>query len=63
MSEKKPFNDAMEHLSKIEGYPTDVNIKKLPKPLRYFGYFFISFFVITILFMIMVKILDFFGGL
>ncbi|MBS4194152.1 amino acid transporter [Lederbergia citri] len=45
MSDRKPINDAMEHMSNIEGYPTDVDLKKLPKPLRYFGYFFIGFFL------------------
>lgn len=33
MPDKKPINDAMDHMSKIEGYPADVNLKKLPKPL------------------------------
>lgn len=44
MSDKKPMNDVMEHLINIEGYPTatDVDLKKLPKPIRYLGYFFIS---------------------
>ncbi|MBM7661056.1 hypothetical protein JOC85_001828 [Bacillus mesophilus] len=27
MSEKKPINDAMEHMNSIEGFPTDVNLK------------------------------------
>lgn len=57
MTDKKPINDAMEHMSKIEGYPTDVDLKKLPKPLRYFGYFFIGFFSLSILFIIIAKIL------
>lgn len=56
MSDKKPINEAMEHLSNIEGYPTDVNIKKLPKPLRYFGYFMIGFFSLSILFIIIAKL-------
>jgi hypothetical protein len=57
MTDKKPINDAMEHMSKIEGYPTDVDLIRLPKPLRYFGYFFIGFFSLAILFIIIAKIL------
>jgi len=57
MSERKPFNDASEHMSKIEGYPSDIDLKKLPKPLRYFGYFFISFFTIAILFIIIANLM------
>lgn len=56
MPDKKPINDAMDHMSKIEGYPADVNLKKLPKPLRYFGYFMVSFFSLTILFIIIAKL-------
>lgn len=52
MTDKKPINDAMEHMSKIEGYPTNVDLKKLPKPLRYFGYFMIGFFLLSILLII-----------
>ena len=58
MSDKKPINDAMEHLSNIEGYPTDVDLKKLPKPLRYFGYFFMGFFSISLLFIIIAKLFN-----
>lgn len=56
MSDKKPVNDAMEHLNQIEGYPTNVDLKKLPKPLRYFGYFIIGFFSISVLFIIIMKL-------
>ncbi|MCA0987126.1 hypothetical protein [Guptibacillus algicola] len=42
---KEPFNDAMDHLSKVEGYPTNrTSFRKLPKGIRYLGYFFIAFF-------------------
>lgn len=57
MSERKPFNDASEHMSKIEGSPSDIDFKKLPKPLRYFGYFFILFFTIAILFIIIANLM------
>ncbi|WP_226668237.1 hypothetical protein [Metabacillus litoralis] len=42
MEHKKPFNDAVDHMAQIEGLPLKkINLKKLPKPLEYFGYFFI----------------------
>lgn len=56
MPDKKPINDAMDHLCKIEGYPTDVDLKKLPKPLRYFGYFFLGFFALSIIFIVIAKL-------
>lgn len=43
MDERKPFNDANEHLTKHVGIPQKVEINKLPKPLRFFGYFVITF--------------------
>ncbi|RSD23029.1 amino acid transporter [Mesobacillus subterraneus] len=58
MADKKPINDAMEHMNQIEGFPADVDMKKLPKPLRYFGYVMFSFFSLTILFMIIMKLLS-----
>ncbi|WP_409250712.1 amino acid transporter [Bacillus sp. SCS-153A] len=57
MSDKKPINDAMEHLSNIEGYPVDADLNKLPKPLKYFGYFFITFFALSVLFIIIANLL------
>ncbi|WP_421378253.1 amino acid transporter [Bacillus salacetis] len=56
MTEKKPFNDATEHMKNIEGYPSDMDLKKLPRPLRYFGYFFITFFALSVLFIIIANI-------
>lgn len=56
MQNKKPINDALDHMSKIEGYPADVDLKKLPKPLRYFGYVMIGFFSLSILFIIIAKL-------
>ena len=50
MTDKKPMNDAVEHMKNIEGsLPSNVDLKKLPKPLRYFGYFFIGFMSISLL--------------
>ncbi|MHC0039652.1 amino acid transporter [Pseudoneobacillus sp. C159] len=50
MTEKKPFNDVIDHAQRIEGaLPTNINMKQLPKPIRFLGYFFIGFFTISIL--------------
>ena len=58
MTDKKPMNDAMEHLSNIEGYPANAaDLDKLPKPLKYFGYFFITFFAISVLFIIVANLI------
>lgn len=57
MTERKPINDAMDHLNRIEGYPTNVNLKSLPKPIRYFGYFFLSFFAIFFLAFLILSII------
>ncbi|WP_246197294.1 hypothetical protein [Cytobacillus depressus] len=44
--EGAPFNDAMDHLGRIEGYPTKnlskVNLKSLPLPIRILGYLLIG---------------------
>ncbi|WP_231607244.1 hypothetical protein [Fictibacillus sp. 18YEL24] len=41
-----PFNDAMDHYGKIEGYPTNniskVNLQGFPMPIRVLGYFFLG---------------------
>ncbi len=46
MSEKKCINDALKHLNNMEGFPPEANMemKKMPKPLRYFGYFLLGSF-------------------
>jgi hypothetical protein len=59
--DKKPFNDAIDHFNNVEGNVTDlakVNFKKLPRLLRYFGYFMFGFFSISILLIIILKFLD-----
>lgn len=38
---EKPFNDAMEHLNKIEGYPVS-RVGKLPLPIKIIGYFLLA---------------------
>ena len=41
--EIQPFNSVTDHYQKIVGMPTrPADIKKLPKPLRWFGYFVFS---------------------
>ncbi|MED1863827.1 hypothetical protein P4V41_10225 [Fictibacillus nanhaiensis] len=41
-----PFNDAIDHYGKIEGYPTKnlfkVNMQGFPMPIRILGYFFVG---------------------
>ncbi|MEH7610245.1 amino acid transporter [Gottfriedia acidiceleris] len=59
--ENKPFNDVIDHFNKIEGNASNVvskdAVKKLPKPLKYFGYFMASFLSISILLMIILNLL------
>lgn len=38
---EKPFNDAMDHLNKIEGYPVSRG-GKLPLPIKVIGYFLLA---------------------
>ncbi|WP_102691904.1 amino acid transporter [Rummeliibacillus pycnus] len=54
--EKKPFNDVIDHLNKIEGNPTNGDFKKLPKPLKYIGYVMIVLLLIPILLTIVFKL-------
>jgi hypothetical protein len=55
---QKPFNDVVDHANKIEGGVGDFsNVRRLPKPLRYFGYFIAIFFSISILCIIILKFL------
>ena len=49
MPNKKPFNDVMSHLNGIGAAPAKVDLAKLPRPIRFLGYFFISFIVISII--------------
>lgn len=62
MAEKnKPFNDVVDHYNKIEGnagHPSNADLKKLPKPLKYFGYFVFAFFAISFLLIFLFQLLD-----
>lgn len=56
--ENEPMNDAIDHLNKIEGNVGNLahtDLKKLPKPIRYFGYFMMGFFSVAILLMIVLN--------
>ncbi|MFO1442999.1 amino acid transporter [Bacillus sp. Bva_UNVM-123] len=58
--DKKPFNDAIDHMNKIEGNVSNLanaDLKKLPRPLKYIGYFMIGFLSISILLILIVNIL------
>ena len=55
----EPFNDVIDHFNKIEGNvgkPSNADLGKLPKPLKYFGYFIIAFFSIAIIILIILNI-------
>ncbi|WP_139015486.1 amino acid transporter [Metabacillus indicus] len=53
MSDQKPFNDAVDHMKTFEGLPAQTDMKTLPKPIRYFGYFFLVFFAVSLLFIVL----------
>jgi hypothetical protein len=58
--ENKPFNDVIDHFNKIEGNATNTRkakLSKLPKPLRYIGYFMIAFFSISFILIIIFSLL------
>ncbi|MFB3167659.1 amino acid transporter [Neobacillus sp. 179-C4.2 HS] len=57
--ENKPFNDAIDHFNKIEGNAANLaktDLRKLPKLLKFFGYFMIGFFSISILLIILLNL-------
>jgi len=59
MTEKNPMNDAIDHMSNIEGsIPAQIEMNKLPKPLRFFGYFVFGFFAISIIIVIIGNLLN-----
>lgn len=61
MTEQKPFNDVTNHLQRIEGYPSStVDFETLPKPIRYFGYFFVSLFSLSGITILVLVILQYF---
>lgn len=59
--ENKPFNDVIDHFNKVEGNASNhanTDINKLPKPLKYFGYFMIGFISLSILLMIILNLIN-----
>ncbi|WML44303.1 amino acid transporter [Neobacillus sp. PS3-40] len=59
--EDKPFNDVIDHFNKIEGNatnPKNADFNKLPKPLKYIGYFMIAFFSISLILIIILSLLN-----
>ncbi|MGM7701415.1 hypothetical protein ACSVDE_06780 [Pseudalkalibacillus sp. Hm43] len=61
-SASRPINSALDHLGRIEGYPTRnvgrINMKGLPKPIRIIGYIWIGFIGLMIITLIYVNIRD-----
>lgn len=51
----KPFNDAMEHLNKMEGFPISKG-GKLPQPIKIIGYFLFGGMILIILLGVFVTI-------
>nr|WP_295973487.1 amino acid transporter [uncultured Bacillus sp.] len=50
--EKKPFNDVIKHYNTIEGNHTPGTTHdpdKLPKPIRFIGYWVITIMVLSVL--------------
>lgn len=57
--ENKPFNDVIDHINKIEGnmaYVSKDAVKKLPKPIRFIGFFIAGFLSISILLLIILNL-------
>ncbi|WP_202925686.1 hypothetical protein [Virgibacillus sp. MSP4-1] len=47
MSHHKPFNDAIDHMRRVEGAPVGRG-GRLPKPIKFIGYFlFGGMFIMT----------------
>ncbi|MGF6949454.1 hypothetical protein QF028_001959 [Neobacillus sp. B4I6] len=59
--ENKPFNDVIDHFNKIEGNgtnPANSKFSRLPKPLKYIGYFMIVFFSVSFILIIILSLLN-----
>ena len=58
--DKRSFNDAIDHMNKIEGNASklaNADLKQLPRPLKYFGYFMVGFFSVSILLILILNLL------
>jgi len=59
--ENKPFNDVIDHFNKIEENgtnPANSKFSRLPKPLKYIGYFMIVFFSVSFILIIILSLLN-----
>ncbi|WP_233566946.1 hypothetical protein [Cohnella endophytica] len=53
----EPFNAATEHLQQIIGVPNkSVDLKSMPKPIRWFGYFFVGFIICALLTLVLIQL-------
>ncbi|MCO7128027.1 amino acid transporter [Sporolactobacillus shoreicorticis] len=57
--EKKPFNDVIDHMDKIEGSRLEkIEMKTLPKPIRVLGYFLLTFVVVSTLLTVILSLIN-----
>ncbi|MEE6452586.1 hypothetical protein RAH41_18645 [Gottfriedia acidiceleris] len=59
--ERKSFNDVTDYFNTIEGNaanPSNAKLDRLPKPIRYIGYFMIFFLALAILIVAITNIMD-----
>ncbi|MED4224602.1 hypothetical protein [Neobacillus cucumis] len=59
--DQKPFNDVIDHFNKVEGNASNLgkaSLKKYPRGLKFFGFFIVVFFSITIILMIILNLLN-----
>jgi hypothetical protein len=60
IEDKKPYNDVIDHMNKIEGNVSNLanaDLKKITRPLKYFGYFMVGFFSVSILLILILNLL------
>ncbi|TGB02916.1 hypothetical protein [Halobacillus salinus] len=55
-NQNKPFNDVIAHQQNIEGYPKTRG-GRLPKPIKFIGYFLFGTFALLMLFGFIANIL------
>ena len=55
---KEPFNDVIDHMSKIEGAPVDPEMGSLPLGIRIIGYVIIGFTGLMSLFVLIFGLFD-----
>jgi hypothetical protein len=56
---KKPFNDVIDHMEKIEGSRLEkFEMKTLPKPIRILGYFLLTFVVVSTILTVILSLIN-----